>query len=58
MAFQPGDRLIYTHPNGVEEECEMVSRPELPARVVVRFFNEDGTTRDAVIRVNFLRYKG
>lgn len=57
--FKIGDRLIFTRPDGSEEECEMLFKGLVPGCVVVIFFkNGRPTSHDGLtLPVKRLRRK-
>jgi len=58
--FKVGDRLIFTRPDGTQEECEMAHRGCVPGCIVVYFFTKDGryTNHDGLtLPLNKLRKK-
>ena len=42
--FREGDKLIFTRPDGTEEECEMLFRGYVPGCIVVQFFKDGRPT--------------
>ena len=58
--FSNGERLIFTRPDGSEEECEMLFRGLVPGCIVVRFFDMNGryTSHDGLtLPIKRMRHK-